>query len=162
MDRSARAYWPLPLRIYIGIAFLVHGIPKLAGGEPSLAGMLAHLGVPAAAFFAWVVALVEVLGAISLIIGFLVPLSTVLLGIEMLVALFLVHLPHGFAFVQVKGMGPNGPIFGMPGVEVNLLYLSALLALLIGGPGPLSVVARVPRAERALRAPWWRERRAHA
>ncbi len=40
-------------------------------------------------------------------------------------------------------MTPQGPQFGMPGAEVNLLYIAALLALLIGGPGPLSVDERL-------------------
>jgi hypothetical protein len=39
-------------------------------------------------------------------------------------------------------MGEQGPIFGMPGVEVNLLYTAALLSLLLSGPGALAVGRR--------------------
>src|SRR6266511_1446114 len=93
------------------------------------------------------------------------PLSLrILLGIGMLVALFTVHLSQGFSFIHIKGMTPEGtPQFGMPGIEVNLLYLAGLIALLIGGSGPLSVDERVLRPESKVRPPWllYREVRAY-
>jgi len=33
----------------------------------------------------------------------------------------------------------QGPVFGMPGYEVNLLYLAGLVTLLVGGPGILAI-----------------------
>jgi hypothetical protein len=48
-------------------------------------------------------------------------------------------------------------------MEVPLLYLSGLLALFLGGPGPLSLDERVLKPESRLRAPWLRRREeAHA
>lgn len=161
MDSRVRAYWPLPLRLLLGAAFLFHGLPKLGGGHAAFLGTLHQLGVPAPGFFAWVVALLEVLGGVALIAGALVPVVTVLLIVEMLVAMVKVHLPHGFNFVNVTGMTPQGPQFGVPGAEVNLLYVAALLALLIGGPGPLSFDERVMTKERLHKLPWGRTREAH-
>jgi putative oxidoreductase len=60
----------------------------------------------------------------------------------MAVAAVTVHLASGFNFINITGMGEQGPIFGMPGVEVNLLYVAALLTLLLSGPGALSVGRR--------------------
>jgi putative oxidoreductase len=136
------SYWAIPLRILLGLAFLYHGLPKFSGaGHAGFTGMLHNLGFPAAAFWAWLVAFVEVLGGIALLIGFVVPIASALLVVEMLVAMFKVHLAHGFNAINVTGMTPHGPQFGMPGAELNLLFIAGLLALFIGGPGPLSVDA---------------------
>ena len=161
MDHKIRTYWPLPLRILLGIAFLFHGLPKLGGGHAAFVAMLQQIGVPAAGFFSWVAALVEVLGGLALIAGAFIPVATGLLILEMLVAMFKVHLPHGFNFVNVTAMTPQGPQFGLPGAEVNLLYIAALLALLIGGPGPLSIDERVMTKERLHKLPWAKPRTAH-
>ncbi len=140
MSQKLAKYWPMPLRVLLGIGFLVHGVPKLSeAGHASFVGMLQQLGYPAPSFLAWVASLVECLGGLALIAGALVPVAAVLLAIEMLLAMFTVHLQHGFSFVNITGMTPQGPQFGMPGAEVNLLYIAGLLSLLIGGPGPLSV-----------------------
>ena len=164
MEGKLQKYWPLSLRIILGIAFMYHGAPKLfsAAGHAGFVGMLQQIGIPAAGFMAWVVGFVEFFGGIALIIGFLTAEASVLLGIDMLVALFTVHLPQGFSFINIKGMTPEGPQFGMPGVEVNLLYLAGLIALLIGGSGPLSVDERVLKPESKVRPPWLRHREVHA
>ena len=57
----------------------------------------------------------------------------------MVVALFTVHLGAGFSFMNIIGMSEAGPQFGIPGFEINLLYIAGLSALLLGGAGALSV-----------------------
>ena len=57
----------------------------------------------------------------------------------MLVAMFKVHLRYGFSSIKTIGLGADGPVFGPPGYEVNLLYIAGLVALLLGGAGALSV-----------------------
>jgi putative oxidoreductase len=163
METGVSRNWALPLRIILGLAFMVHGAPKLfdAAGHQGFQGMLGQLGVPAPALAAWLIGIVEFFGGAALVLGLFTWIASGLLTIEMIVAMLLVHLPHGFAAVQVKGMGERGPIFGMPGYEVNLLYIAGLLALFLGGPGPLSVDARARHGETPLHAPWVR-RRAHA
>lgn len=150
-DDRVRRWWPSPLRLFLGIAFIYHGAPKLftAAGHQGFAANLQRMGTPAPGALAWLLGLLEFFGGIALILGVAVTLVTALLTIEMLVALFKVHLPHGFNFVQVTGMSPSGPVFGLPGGEVNLLYIAALLALLIGGPGPLSFEAWNRRRRRS-------------
>jgi putative oxidoreductase len=154
MEKSIDRYWPMPLRILLGIAFLYHGLPKLGAGHAGFTGMLRQMGLPAPDILAWLVGLLEVVGGIALIVGAFVSIFTVLLVLEMLVAMFTVHLPHGFSFINIVGSTPQGPQFGMPGVEGNLLYIAGLLALLLGGPGPLSVDERVWKPESRLRLPW--------
>lgn len=113
------------LRVVVGIIFLVHGYQKLFKfGFHGVAGMLGHMGVPLPAFFAVVVTLVEFVGGILLIAGIAVRISSALLAIDMTVALFKVHLPHGF--------------FSPSGVEFPLTLLAALICLMLAGGGSLS------------------------
>ena len=141
MSKKMSEWAPLPLRLVLGISFIYHGYPKLftVQGHQQFAGMLANMHVPAAELTAWLVAGVEVVGGGALIIGAVVAVASLLLLIDMLVALFKVHLASGFSFINIKGMGPQGPIFGMPGYEVNLLIIAGLLTLMLTGAGALSV-----------------------
>jgi putative oxidoreductase len=41
--------------------------------------------------------------------------------------------------VNTIGLTPEGPVFGPPGYEINLLYIGALLALALAGPSAWSV-----------------------
>jgi putative oxidoreductase len=149
VDRFAR-YWALPLRILIGIGFMIHGFPKLtAEGHAGFAGLLQKLSFPAPELMAWVGGIVESFGGIFLVLGLLTAEAAALLIVQMLVAMFKVHLPHGFTA-------------GDGGIEVPFLYVAGLLALFVGGPGPLSVDEGVLRPESKLRPPWLRHRVAHA
>lgn len=150
MDRRIDRHWALPLRIMLGIVFIVHGAPKLFSPQAhqQFEGMLGKLGVPLPALMSWVVGIVELFGGIALIVGLVTWIASALLIVDMLVATLLVHLPRGFSVM-------NG------GVEFPLLLLAGLLALFIGGPGPLSVDERAAPPESRLRAPWWRHRHAH-
>jgi putative oxidoreductase len=141
MSETLKSWAPLPLRLILGISFIFHGFPKVSStiGHQGFAGMLASIGVPKPDLMAWVVGGIEVVGGLALILGAFVAIASVLLITNMLVALFKVHLASGFSFVNIKSMGPDGPVFGMPGYEVNLLFIAALLALLLGGAGALSV-----------------------
>jgi putative oxidoreductase len=164
MERKLQTWWPLPLRLLLGIGFIVHGAPKLtAAGHEGFTAMLGQIGVGAPGLMAWVVGGVEFLGGIALVIGLFTAEAAVLLGVDMLVAMFKVHLAHGFSAIQITGTTPDGsPIFGMAGAEVNLLYLAALLALFIGGAGPLALEERLFKPESRLRPPWLRHHEAHA
>lgn len=139
---AAWSKWaPMPLRLMLGFGFLYHGAPKVftAQGHDMFVGMLQGIGVPAAGLMAWVVGIVEVAGGLALIVGVFTAVASALLIVNMLVAMFKVHLPNGFNFLNITGMTEAGPQFGMPGAEVNLLYIAGLLALLLRGATHLSV-----------------------
>lgn len=121
----------LPLRISLGIIFVAHGLQKVFGafGGPGIEGfsqMLSGLGFQPALVWAYVAALVELLGGLCLIAGFLTRISALLIFVLISVATFKVHLANGL--FMSKG-----------GIEYNLVILSACIALLILGPGKLSV-----------------------
>ncbi len=139
-----KALAPLSLRLVLGIGFIYHGFPKVFSSDGNLQfrGMLERIGVPAPGLAAWMIGGIESLGAIALIAGAFVTIASLMLGISMLGALFTVHLPQGFSFMNITGMTEAGPIFGMPGYEVNLLYLAGLATLILGGAGAFSVDAK--------------------
>lgn len=120
------------LRVVLGIIFVAHGVPKLAGGVPETATAFASLGIPAPTLAAWAIALLETLGGILLVIGFLVVPVALLLAIHMTAGIFLVHLPNGFYVIG----------YGQGGVEFNLLLIAALVALVFAGPGAGALDAR--------------------
>lgn len=104
--------------------------------------MFQMAGIPSPSLMVYVAGFVESLGGLALILGAFVTLATIPLIVTMLVALFTVHLPNGFSFINVTGMNEQQmPVFGMPGYEVNLLYIAGLLALALAGAGALSVDA---------------------
>ena len=120
------------LRVVLGVIFIAHGYPKIAGGVTGTGAFLGQLGVPLAGFFAWVVTLLEFFGGIALVIGFLVTPISLLLSFHMLVGIVLVHAPNGFYVV--------GP--GQGGLEFNLLLIAALLGLVLVGPGMAALDSR--------------------
>ena len=139
MTNKWASYAPLPLRLILGFGMIYHGFPKLGSGHDGFVGMLTGIGVPAPGLMAYLVGLVELLGGIALIAGAFVAIVSIPLILNMLVAMFTVHLPNGFNFMNITGMGEGGPVFGMPGYEVNLLYIAGLLALALMGAGAFSV-----------------------
>lgn len=150
MTKTWNDWAPLPLRIILGFGLMYHGFPKLfsAEGHSGFVGMLQGIGVPAPDVMAYVVGIVEAFGGLAIFLGAFVTVAAVLSIGVMLVALFTVHLPNGFNFIHITGMTEAGPTFGMPGYEVNLLYIAGLLALILGGAGAWSVDQMRMRAGR--------------
>jgi putative oxidoreductase len=58
--------------------------------------------------------------------------------VMMLVAMFTVHLKYGFSAVNTIGLTEEGPQFGPPGYEINLLYIAGLASLILSGAGAFS------------------------
>ncbi len=59
----------LILRIGIGIAFILHGYPKLMGGAENLAINLTKHGIPGGVISAYLAAIAEVFGGIAIVLG---------------------------------------------------------------------------------------------
>ena len=129
----------LALRLVVGFGFMAHGMAKWQRGPEGFGRLLHQMGVPVPAVSAWAVTLVEVLGGLAILLGVLVAVASIPLIMTMLVAMFTVHIPHGFSSVNTIGLTEAGPVFGPPGYEINLVYIAALLVLAVMGPGPFSV-----------------------
>jgi putative oxidoreductase len=113
-------FGPFPLRIMIGITFLAHRVPSLAdfGQVQSFVG---RIGLPPEAAF--IVATLEIGGAIAMFAGILTRITAVLYIVFMLSTTLAVKLSRGF----------------VGGFEVDLLLLVMAASLLITGPGRISV-----------------------
>jgi putative oxidoreductase len=112
----------LALRISVGLIFIVQGWSKLSGIEGPTA-MLSGIGFPAAAFFAWLLALVEVLGGIAVILGVYIRFAAKLLALVMVVALLTVHLhgAFGMAMAPIALLGSTIALFCLGGGEWQLM-----------------------------------------
>ena len=73
--------------------------------------------------------------------GAFVAIISIPLIFSMLGAMFTVNIKYGFSAVKTIGLTPEGPQFGPPGYEINLLYIAGLVALILDGSGPLSIDA---------------------
>jgi len=134
------ARWaPIPLRLIVGFGFMEHGFAKLFNGPDTFAAILQALAVPAPHFMAWVTILTEQLGGLAILLGAFVPLVSLPMAALLLVAIFTVHLPYGFSSIKLIAVTPTGAQFGAPGYECDLLYLASLVALVLGGIGPLAI-----------------------
>ena len=139
---------PLPLRLIIGYGFLAHGWAKLSRGPAGFAQLLEQIHTPLPEVAAWVSVLIEVIGGLAILAGAFVAAVSVPLIVMMLVAMFAVHLRYGFSAINTIGLTADGPQFGPPGYEVNLLYIACLLALILGGAGPFSLDRFLARRKR--------------
>ena len=113
----------LVLRLVVGTAFILHGWPKIQNPTGWMGPDGAHPVLQAAA------ALAEFGGGIALVLGFLTPLVSAALAINMAFALFLVHFPKGDVFVN-----PRGGSFELP-----LVYFAVMVVLFAIGPGRFSL-----------------------
>jgi putative oxidoreductase len=136
---SPRSWALLPLRVIVGVGFLAHGMAKLHRGPEKFAKLLMLIGAPSPLATAWLVTGLEVLGGIAIILGAFVLLASIPLFVSMVVAMLTIHVHYGFSAVNTVGLTATGPVFGPPGYEINLLYMCALAALAVAGPGALSV-----------------------
>lgn len=114
----------------MGLVFTVHGWQKLSNGPTMFGGMLTGLSVPAPELFAWLVTIAELGGGVLLILGLLTRLATLPLIATVVGAMVLVKSELGII---------AAPDAGSPGAELDIALLVGLVALLLIGPGRMSV-----------------------
>jgi putative oxidoreductase len=132
-------WFAVPLRLIIGYGFVAHGYAKLARGPGNFADILHAIGMPFPELLSWATVAVEIVGGLMILAGALVPLASIPMIIVLLVAIFSVHLPNGFSSIKLMSYDATGAHFGQPGYETDLLYIAGLIALCLGGAGPLSI-----------------------
>ncbi len=124
-DKSNFGEWSLALlRVVLGIIFLYHGYIKLfvPGGFTDTVNFFAAVKIPVPLYSALLVSVVEFVGGVLLIVGFLTRWTSFVIMIEMLVAFFTVHLK-------------NGLLVSKGGYEFVLVLIAALLVVLAKGAG---------------------------
>jgi len=124
------------LRVSLGIVMLGHGVQKAFGwfGGFGWANTINYftntVGVPS--WLGGFIILIEVIGALLLIIGFAGRINAVLMGIVIIGAFFQDHLANGFYmnwFGNQKGEG----------FEFDILFVAIAASLVIKGSGAFSI-----------------------
>ena len=113
-------FGPLPIRILAGIAFIIHGLPKLsdiAGTQ----GFFGNVGLPSE--LAVLIGMLEVIGGIFLLTGVLTRITAAFFVIEMIGAILTVKISKGF----------------VGGYELDLLLIAISISILLTGPGRISI-----------------------
>lgn len=125
--RGPGAIGLLIMRLIIGTGLMLHGYQKLA--HP-MTWMGDNAWAPG--FLQLIACLTEFGGGLALIVGLLVPLVSIAVLCNFIVALAAVHLPHHDPFVGTHGHSSY---------EAALLYLGAACLFLLNGPGAISLDA---------------------
>jgi len=142
---TLRPWQALPIRLIVGYGFMAHGWAKLMRGPEHFAAILQAIGVPAPTLMAWATVWVELLGGLAVLLGVAIPLVAGPMIAILAVAIVTVHLPNGFSSIKLQGFDAAGAHFGQPGYETDLLYLAGIVALVLGGAGPLSAQSLASR-----------------
>lgn len=126
----------LILRLTLGLAMFPHGAQKLLGWyggfgfDGTIGFFTQQMGMPWA--IAFLVILGESLGSVALLGGLLTRFTAASMGVIMLGAITMVHLPHGF-FMNWFGKQQG------EGYEYHLLVIGIAAALLVTGAGRWSI-----------------------
>jgi len=124
---SGLEQWGLvPLRVVVGIVFLMHGAQKLfVFGLAGTGDIMGKLGIPLSVLAAAIVIAAELLGGLAIIAGVFTRWAGVVLAIEMLVAIPVARLKGGF--------------FAPYGFEFEFTLLGACLTFAALGSGGASL-----------------------
>ena len=140
-NSSIPSYGPAVLRLALGAVFTAHGGQKLfglwgGGGLSGTAAYFAQLGLEPSFALAVISGSIEFFGGLLLIAGAFTFVVSLLLAIQMLVAIWKAHLASGFFinWALTPGIGH--------GYEFNLTLIAALICLMLTGAGALSFDGR--------------------
>ena len=120
------------LRVVLGAVFAAHGAQKLfVYGTDAVTGSFTQMGAPLPDITGPLVSGIEFAGGMMLMLGLFGRIVATALALDMLAAMVLVHIPHGF--------------FLPGGVEFVLALFAGALAIALTGPGMISLDAALMR-----------------
>ena len=123
-------------RLVLGVVFFAHGAQKMLGwfggygfsGTMQFFTQMMHIPAP----LAFLAICAEFFGGLGLIVGFLSRIAAFGIAMNMLVAIFTVHIHNGF-FANWSGQQKG------EGIEYHLLALALLMLVMVKGAGAPSV-----------------------
>lgn len=124
-------------RLFCGLAFIVHGAPKVFNLEAASA-FFESVGIPS--WLAIPVAGLEFFGGILLVVGFLTRWLSGLFILEMIVAIVTFHLPNGWNVFE-------------GGYEYSLALIVMLIGVIVLGPGPFSIDGQLRKSRGGATSP---------
>ena len=132
------------LRVVLGVIFFAHGAQKMLGwfGGYGFSGTMGFftgtLHIPA--LFAFLAIAAEFFGSLGLIVGLLVRVAAFAIGMNMVMAVIMVHHSFGF-FINWPGTQKG------EGYEYHLLVLAVTLFLMVQGGGAASIDSLLTAAD---------------
>ena len=117
----------LIIRLSLGIMMLFHGVEKIINGISGVKTLITNAGLPE--FLAYGIYIGEVVVPISIILGLYARVASVVLALNMIMAIFLAYGGSLFA------LGKHGA----PVIELPLFYLILSVVLFFLGSGRYSV-----------------------
>jgi putative oxidoreductase len=142
--RGQAAFGAALLRVMLGVIFIMHGYYALVVlGPGAVAGFTTRMGYPAqlASVLAWYLIVAHVFGGMLMIVGFLTRWAALAQIPIMASAVFLLHLRQGFFMRGIIVDATAGRAIA-GGYEYALLVLVATVAVVLLGPGVLSIDRR--------------------
>lgn len=121
------------LRSGLALLILFHGVSKLAGGIGFITSMLAKNGMPAG--LGYLVYIGEVIAPLLVLAGIGTRLAALVIAINMVVALWLVHIPDFFTLSKTGGWT----------LELQAMYFIAAIVVALLGAGKYSLGGRAGR-----------------
>ena len=124
---SAADAGKLLLRVSLGTLMLLHGIAKVIGGPAGIVGLVEKAGLPGS--FGYLVYVGEVVAPLLLIIGLWTRAAAAVIAINMVVAVYLVHMHELFTLSKTGGWA----------LELQGFYFFTALAVMLLGAGRFSL-----------------------
>lgn len=115
----------LVMRLSLGAIMTAHGYHKVFGGLHNFAHMVGGMGLPA--WLGYLAAFTEFLGGLLILAGFFTRLAAFALCIDLVVAIWKVHLHNGLMGAPDR-----------PGFEFPLAVGALAFALIFFGAGPIA------------------------
>jgi putative oxidoreductase len=119
----------LILRLVVGAALVTHGYPKAKGGRVQAGQWMKSMGIPPVA--ADLATVLEFLGGIFLVVGFLTPLVGLFLSVQFGSITLMKRSKMHAKFISMEQ--------GKPTYEIDILYALLALVFLFLGAGTYSL-----------------------
>jgi putative oxidoreductase len=117
----------LLLRASLGVFMLFHGIEKVMSGPAGIVGLVEKAGLPGP--LGYLVYIGEVLAPLLLVVGLWTRAAAAVVAINMVVAVYLVHVHELFTLSKTGGWA----------LELQGFYFFTALAVMLLGAGRFSV-----------------------
>ncbi|HJW23800.1 MAG TPA: DoxX family protein [Rhodocyclaceae bacterium] len=117
----------LILRLVLALLILFHGVSKVIGGIGPIAAMLAKIGMPPA--MGYLVYVGEIIAPLMILLGVWTRVAATVLGINMVVAVLLVHTSQFFSLSPTGGWA----------LELQAMYFVTAIVIALLGAGRYSM-----------------------
>jgi putative oxidoreductase len=132
-----RRWIPVVGRVLLSAIFILSGLMKFIHWNET-AGYMASQGMPAVPFFLFLAAAIELLGGLSLLLGFKARAGAALLALYLIPVTLVFH-----RFWDFQGMDGQQQFIQF---MKNLAIMGGLWTVAAFGPGSVSLDARTPRS----------------